>query len=268
MRNFFSIVLVSTSLFAQNVVWNSVEFPPSLITKGDLKDKGFSDKSRTLIIQNISQYKHDVKYVNSARAINNLKTKKNYCFVGLNKNEKREEFIYFSKPFMYSLPNEVVILQENLHKYNEFIDENGLINLDQLLQNQSFQLAYTKDRSYSKEIDKTINKYKKNKNIVYRPASDLTTGFLKMLEAKRADYIIEYPVMVSYNSNKDFFSIPIKGSDDTFPVYVGCSKSEIGKNLINEINKVIENNHAELSSYYAQYLDVKTRERYLNDIQK
>mgnify|MGYP005658344653 FL=1 len=89
-----------------------------------------------------------------------------------------------------------------------------------------------------------------------------------MLEANRADYIIEYPVMVSYNSNKEFLSIPIKGSNTTFPVYIGCSKSTIGKNIIQEIDKVIETNQEELSSYYAQFLDENTKKRYLNDVQK
>ncbi len=268
MRNLFTIVLMSTSLFSQNIVWNSVEFPPSLITKGELQDKGFSDQARTLISKKATNFSHEIQYVNSARAINNLKTKNNYCFSGLNKNEKREKFVYFSKPFMYSLPNEIVIKKDNLNKFKKFIDGNGTIDLEKLLGNKTLQLAYTKERSYSKYIDKIINKNKGNGNLVYRPASDLTKGFLKMLEANRADYIIEYPVMVSYNSNKEFLSIPIKGSNSTFPVYVGCSKTTTGKNIITEINKVIEQNQQELSSFYAQYLDENTRKRYLDDVQK
>lgn len=268
MRSYFTIVLLCSSLFSQTIVWDSVEFPPSLITKGELQDKGYSDKARTLVMKNSTSFEHKIQYVNSARAINNLKTKQNHCFAGLNKNEKREEFVHFSNPFMYSLPNELVILKEKLDKYKKYIDENGLINLDELLKNKDFVLAYTKDRSYSKNIDKTINKYQNNENLVYRPASDLTIGFLKMLEAKRADYIIEYPVMVSFNSNKDFISIPIKGSSEPFPVYIGCSKTNVGANIVAEINKVINNNQEELSSYYADYLDDSTRKRYLNDIKK
>lgn len=268
MRNILSILLVSTSLFSQNIVWNSVDFPPSLIIKGELKDKGFSDQARTLISQKVTKFTHDIEYVNSARAINNLKTKVNYCFSGLNKNEKREKFVYFSEPFIYSLPNEIVIKKENIRKFYQFIDKDGNIDFERLLEDTTLQLAYTKERSYSKYIDKVITKNVDNSNLVYRPASDLTKGFLKMLEANRADYIIEYPVMVSYNSNKEFLSIPIKGSNTTFPVYVGCSKTTVGKNIINEINKVIENNQEELSSYYAQYLDDSTQKRYLNDIQK
>ena len=268
MRSFFTLVLLCTSLFSQKIVWDSVEFPPSLITKGDLKDKGYSDQARTLIMKNATNFEHKVQYVNSARVINNLKTKLNHCFAGLNKNEKREEFVHFSNPFMYSLPNEIVILKERLNSFKQFIDEDGLLNLDDLLKNKDFLLAYTKDRSYSKNIDKIINNYEGNYNLVYRPASDLTSGFLKMLEAKRADYIIEYPVMVSYNSNKDFLSIPIKGSSTPFPVYIGCSKTKIGQDIILEINKLINNNQEKFSSYYANYLEESTRKRYLNDIQK
>jgi len=268
MRSLLSIILVSTSLFSQNIVWNSVDFPPSLIIKGELKDKGYSDQSRILISKKVTNYTHNIQYVNSARAISNLKYKQNHCFAGLNKNEKREKFVHFSKPFMYSLPNEVVINKENIGKFRQFIDDNGNIDLEKLLKDSSLQLLYTKERAYSKYIDIIINKNEGNKNLVYRPASDMTIGFLKMLEANRADYIIEYPVMVSYNSNKEFLSIPIKGSNTTFPVYIGCSKTTIGKNIILEIDKVIENNQKELNSYYAQFLDENTRKRYLNDVQK
>lgn len=268
MKFFFSIVLVTTSLFSQNIVWNTVEFPPSLITKGELKDKGYSDQARILISKKVTNFTHEVKYVNSARAINNLKTKNNYCFSGLNKNDKREKFVYFSKPFMYSLPNEIVIKKENIGKFQQFIGKDGNLDFERLIKNNKLLLAYTKERSYSKYIDNIINKNEGNKNLLYRPASDLTKGFLMMLEANRADYIIEYPVMVSYNSNKEFLSIPLKGSNSSFPVYIGCSKTTQGQNIINEINKVIENNQENLASYYAQYLDDSTRERYLNDIQK
>jgi uncharacterized protein (TIGR02285 family) len=268
MLKIFIILFTSLSLFSQTIVWDSVEFPPSLITKGELKDQGYSDKARLLISKKLTQFTHKVQYVNSARAINNLKTKQNNCFAGLNKNEKREKFVSFSKPFMYSLPNELIIKKENLYKFKPFIDAQGLIDLEALIKNQNFKLAYTKDRSYSKYIDKVIAKYENNKNIIYRPASDLTKGFLKMLEANRADYIIEYPVMVSYNSNSEFLSFPIKNSSSTFPVYIGCSKTSTGKNIIKEINKVLENNKSLLSSYYASYLDENTKKRYLDDVQK
>jgi len=268
MKNLLSIILLTTSVFSQTIVWDSVDFPPSLIVKGELKNQGYSDKARTLMINNLKQFTHKVQYINSARAINNLKTKINHCFSGLNKNKKREEFVYFSKPFIYSLPNELVIKKEDISKYTEYIDFEGFVDLDRLVENKNFQIAYTKERSYSKYIDKILDKHKGNKNLIYRPGSDLTKGFLKMLESNRADYIIEYPIMVSFNSNKDYLSIPIKGSSSTLPVYIGCSKTEIGKNIIQKINNIIDQNQQTLSSYYAQYLNINTQERYLKNVQK
>lgn len=268
MHKIILLLFITFSLYAQNIVWNSVEFPPSLITKGPLKDQGFSDKARILMIKNLNEFHHTTKYTNSARAINNLKTKTNYCFSGLNKNKQRESFIHFSKPFMYALPHEVIIKSKNLPLFKPFINQKGRIDLEKLFQDKSLQLTYTKERSYTNFIDSLILKYKKNKNLAYRPSSDLAKGFLRMLTTNRVDYIIEYPAVVYFNSNDDFLSIPIQNSDQSFPVYIGCSKTDLGKNIIQEIDKIITQNQEELKSNYGSFLNLKTKKRYENSVQK
>ena len=170
----------------------------------------------------MDNFTHKVQYLNTPKVIYNLKNKNNHCFSGLNKNKEREKFIYFSDSFMVSLPNEIIIKKQNIKNFNQYIDENGLIDFESLIQNKKLTLVFTKERAYSKFIDKVISTYKDNTNLIYRPASDLTDGFLKMLTANRADYIIEYPVMVSFNSKNDFTSIPIKNANTPFPVYIGC----------------------------------------------
>ena len=268
MLRFFITLTFSLSLYAQEIIWNSVEFPPSLITKGDLKDQGFSDKARLLIIKNTQEFKHLTKYTNSARAINNLKTKENYCFSGLNKNSQREKFVHFSNPFMSSLPNEIIIKKENLNKFKTFINKVGQINLEKLLEAKYLKLVYTKERSYSDFIDTIIRKNRNNKSLVYRPATDLTKGLLLMLKANRADYIIEYPVMVGFNSDNEFLSLPIENSAESFPVFIGCSKSKQGEKFIQKVNKVIDNNKTLFLSFYGDFLDVDTKKRYMNSVQK
>lgn len=269
MKYFYFLILFSLSLQAnQTIIWNTVEFPPSLITKGELKDQGYSDKARILVEKRLNKYNHKLKNVNSARAISNLKEKQNHCFSGLNKNPSREKFIEFSDFFMLSLPNEIVIKKNNYNMFSPFIESNGFINFKKLLGNEKLNFAYTKNRSYNPFIDKIIKTNKDKKNILYRPASDLTSGFLNMLREDRADYIIEYPTMVAYHSNNEFITIPIKNANTHFPVYIGCSKTKIGKEIIQKINLVIKNNKDLLNSFYASHLDEKTKIRYLNNVQK
>lgn len=269
MKYFYLIIAFTLYSFAEEtIIWNSVEFPPSLITKGEKKDQGYSDKARILMVNNLTEYKHKLKYVNSARAISNIKEKKNHCFSGLNKNSSRERFIQFSDFFMLSLPNEIIIKKDNYNKFLPFIDSNGLINFEKLLTNNQFNFAYTKNRSYNPFVDEIIENNRNNKNILYRPASDLTSGFLNMLREDRADYIIEYPTMVNYHSNNEFITIPIKNANTPFKVFIGCSKTNEGKKIIQRINTVIKNNKDLLNSFYASYLDKETKNRYLNSVQK
>lgn len=269
MKFIFIIAFLVSFFYAKDsIIWNTVEFPPSLITKGEKKDQGYSDKARILVSKNLSSYKHELKYVNSARAISNLKEKENYCFSGLNKNRQREEFIYFSDSFMTSLPNEIVFKKENFDKFKQYIDRDGLVDFERLLTNRELRLVYTKERSYHPFVDKIILKNQNSTNLIYRPASDLTNGFLNMLRESRSDYIIEYPTMVSYYSNSEFITLPIKNANETFPVFIGCSKTKTGKKIIQGINRVIKENRSLLNSFYADYLDENRKNRYLNDIQK
>lgn len=269
MKSIALLMIITLCLFSKEiVVWNTVEFPPSLITKGEKKDQGFSDKTRILISKKLTEYRHELINVNSARAISNLKEKENHCFSGLNKNEKREEFVHFSDSFMLSLPNELVIKKDKYKKFTDYIDKDGLIDLEKLILNKNLTLSYTKERSYNPIIDKLIVKYQNNDNLVYRPASDLTSGFLNMLRENRADYIIEYPTMVAYYSNDEFLTLPIKNANKTFPVYIGCSKTKTGKEIIQRINTIIRENNPLFSKYYADYLDEETKNRYLNSVQE
>lgn len=270
MSKLFLLIFTTSLLYAQTIVWNSVEFPPSLITQGELKDKGYSDNARVVVAKTLKQYNHELIYANSARIINNLKQKENNCFAGLNKNPDRENFILFSEPFMYSLPNELIIKKENLHKFQKFMNKDGVVDLELLLKDKTMKLLYTKERAYSKFIDKLLRKYENQENIIYRPASDLTKGFLKMLDLNRADYIIEYPVMVKYNSKSDneYASLAIKNANKIFPVYIGCSKTKVGEDVIRSMNEVIKENELQFNHYYADFLPKDTKKRYLDEIKK
>lgn len=268
MKKVFLLIISILPAFANEIVWNTVEFPPSLVTKGIFKDKGYSDKARILVSQNLSNYTHKLEYVNSARAIENLRTKDNVCFSGLNKNAKREEFVYFSEPFMKSLPNEIVIKKENLSLFKPYINNEGLIDFEKLIKDENYTFAYTFGRSYSNYIDTIIDKNRENKHIFYRPASDLTKGFLDMLRNNRVKYIIDYPIMVSFNSNNEFLTFPVLNSSDTFDVYIGCSKTKTGKSIISNIDKIIKENKSTFQSFYANYLDEDTKKRFLKDVQK
>ena len=251
--------------------WNSVSFPPSLISQGELKNQGYSDIARNIIMKNMPEYEHVLEVGNSKLALINLRRLEFACFSGLNINSERKEFVYFSKPIIYSLPNEVIIKKSNQHKFKKYITQNNKMDLSHLLKDDLIKFGYVDSRSYNEHIDNEIQRYKSNKNSFARKGADLTRGLIHMLHLNRLDYIIEYPTMIKYNKaqfkiQEEFLYYPIEHASDLIQVYVGCSKSEMGQKYIKQINQIIEANQEEFLNAYKQWLPLDSQKRYERSI--
>ena len=249
------------------VHWNTVSFPPSLITKGELKNQGYSDIVRNIIIKNMSSYQHNVEIGNTKLAVTNLRRLEFSCFSGLNRNEEREKFTYFSKPTILSLPNELIIKKSNQHKFRKYLTSDNKIDLFQILKDDILRFGYVDSRAYHNYIDDLIQKFKSNKNSFARKGADLTKGLVYMLSRDRLDYIIEYPTMIKYNKEElnikeEFLQYPIKNASELIKVYVGCNKSMYGKNLIDNIDEIIINQKEEFVKAYKKWLPKNSLKRY------
>ena len=201
MKIFITFLLFFTSVFSKNlplVHWNTVSFPPAFIIEGAYADKGYFDTMRNTIINNSTNLRHIVEVGNVKLAMVNLERLDNACTSGLLKNGKREEFMFFSKPALYTLPNEFTIRKSDEEKFKPYLTSKQEIDLEKLLQDDKFRFGYVDKRAYHKNIDNLIEKYKSNKTSMARTAQDLTKGLLLMLSLDRLDYIIEYPTMVQH----------------------------------------------------------------------
>jgi len=247
--------------------WNTVSFSPSLIPQGELKNQGYSDVARNIIIQNMKNYKHNVEVGTVTLAITNLKRLEFSCFSGLNMNEERKEFVYFSEPFILSLPNELTIKKSNQSKFEKYLNPKGEIDLLQILQEDKLRFGYVDSRAYNSYVDELIKKYKSNKNSFARKGADLTKGLIYMLMLDRIDYTIEYPAMVKYNKEKfsikeDFIQYPIVNASNLIKVYIGCNKSMNGKIVIDKIDEIIINHKNEFLNAYKKWIPKDSLKRY------
>ena len=272
---FFTILLIlSTFIFSKNlplVHWNTVSFPPAFIIKGTYENKGYFDAMRNTIINNSTDLKHIVEVGNVKLAMVNLQRLDNACTSGLLKNEKREKFIYFSKPALYTLPNEFTIRKSDEEKFKPYLTSKQEIDLEKLLKDDKFRFGYVDKRAYHKHIDKLLEEYKLNKTSMARTAQDLTRGLLMMLSLNRVDYIIEYPTMVEYikkseNIKEDFMQYPIKDANNLIASYISCSKTPNGKKLIHKINSIIDTNGHEIIDGYKKWLSSETLQRYESNL--
>lgn len=242
----------------ETIRWMTLDFPPSFVASGPDKGSGYSDVAMQLVIRGLSEFKHETVFVDPPTAIRNLREQANFCGAGLNRNEEREAFMVFSSPFIKRMPNELVILRKNLARFKPYLDKDGKVDFAHLINTESLRMGYHQKRAYGPLIDNKMAE-KPRPQLVQRSGSDLTAGFLWMLEAGQIDYIIESPDSLRYFQGTEavsnpFLSVPIKGADGLLPVYFACSKNEFGKQVIARIDEIVKRDRRLFEAGYVRWL--------------
>lgn len=267
------VFIFITNIQAQNltsnnkIIWDSVHFPPSLISEGDYKHQGYSDMARELFIVNLKNYDHEIITGSLEKAMQDLEHGGNFCFVGLSKNDAREKVIHYSKPYLYSLPNELIIRTKDLKRFKSYIGMKKEANLHRLLQNSGFMFGYIEHRSYSKYIDRLIELNYEKKHLIHKEDTERAVGLPKMLSQSSIDYMIEYPSTFNFVKEEEeidgeFSMFPIYESSKKIRVYVGCNKNEFGQKIIEKVNKLIDDNSSMFESFYRTWLDYDSKKLY------
>ncbi len=256
-------IFISSALMAQTVTidWYRINFPPSLVyTPNDkeLDNSGYSDKARTIAIDNMKNYKH--KYLPiSVKKVMKLAKKhktKTICFAGLNKNPQREKFLLFSKPHLLSLPNQIIARKDNT-EIKKFLNKDGQLSLDKLL-SSDYKVSVASGRSYSPAIDKIL---KNSKNVIEPTSKDISNSYIKQVVSKRVDFTIDYPIVIK--DSKDLVSYPIFEQSDKIKVYFGCStKSGNAEDIVKSINNIIDTNEQKMTKFYTDYLSKEQQKSY------
>ncbi len=252
----------------KTIIWDTVNYPPSLITEGPYKNQGFSDMSRELFMFRLKAYEHEIEAGSIQKAMQDIASKQNFCFVGLTRDKFKDEFIQFSIPFIEILPNELVIRTKDLKRFKSYVGTNNSVNLHRLLQNSGFDFGYVKNRQYTPFIDRLISLNDEKKHLFSKEIKEDNDGIIQMLAREKFDYTIEYPTVLSYvKQNKaieeEFSKFLIQSADKLSKLYVGCSQNEFGREVIKEVNTVIRNNQDMFESFYRTWLDYDSKKQYL-----
>lgn len=237
------LVFNGAALWAKDTItWMEVDFPPFLIQDGEFKGLGYGDVGSAILRENLSQYQHEIVIANLSRQYKEYKEGNHVCTVGLFKNAEREEFMYFSIPVFFSLPNHLIVLKEK----QEELGGMSSVKLEDVLKNNLLVIGQSKNRSYSGEIDGVLSAYGNDKNTFkYESRGDFTSNFFRMLEKGRVDAIIAAPEEILYQAEKlglrdKLASIAIEeNSIQAWLSYVTCVKNDWGKQVIEDVNRVL-----------------------------
>lgn len=252
------------------IIWHNNDWPPYYFNTPDMKGKGEAGAAVYKTIELLSEYEHEVKFTPSKRAYALMKKQPNHCKSGLFKNEERETFMYFSKHNQYYFPYGLTIHKKNLDLVKPFVDGDNYIDLDKALSSGSLTLAINISHSYGKSIDTILEKYKGSKNIINTSAgAKMRETLLKRLfssDSYQGTLAIpeefQYHAKLHKLNGDELLYFPVKGTtlfDSGWWGYIGCSKSELGKEVIAKINKNIGAIRAESVARYRDFLDENAR---------
>ncbi len=235
--------LTGSTQAMDSVTWMEANAPPFFILEGDQKGQGYEDVVTDILKENLPEYTHKEIAANLSRHIYSFKAEEKVCNVGLFKTPEREEFLYFSTPSFFTLPTVLVIKKKD---YTTFGGSKEIL-LDNLLKEGKVTLGRAAGRSYGKHVDEVLDRYKGKDTLFVFEGDSLSRNFFKMLQKGRLDGLIALPEEALYlaellNFRDEIMTLTIKENQLSYQSwisYVGCSKTEWGKEIIEKINQVL-----------------------------
>lgn len=254
----------------QKIIWHVNDWPPYYFNTPEMKGKGEAGAAVYKAISLLPEYEHEVKITPSKRAYALLEKQPNHCRAGMFKNPKREKFIEFAKHNQYYFPYGVTIHKKSLDLIKPFVDGDNYIDLDKALASGKVTLAINQGQSYGKSVDVVLEKYKGSKNIIQTSSgTKMRETLLKRLFSSNSyqgtlaiPEEFNYHAKVQKLNGNELLYFPVKGTtlfDSGWWGYIGCSKSELGKEVIAKINKNIGAIRAESVARYRDFLDENAR---------
>lgn len=217
--------------------------------KWDHYKKGVSvstpQDTAAIVIEGLKVLGYSITFVKaSGKRINHfLKNTANVCVSNRIKTSAREKYTLFS------LPHDIFLSQKLYRKksivplpQSVFNEKGEIISLATLFDHFPHQLlTLSAGNSYGEVIDMQA-KQLKEENLFLRAGSLPLQSVSMMLFKKRTDYAIFYPDDMDKllkQSNEQVESYKLQGTPSYIKGYVGCAKTDIGKQAIKEINNIL-----------------------------
>lgn len=255
------IMLSSPAAAKEKLYWLEAVAPPFFIHEGPLAGQGYEDLITDILVEKLPQYQHEHLQATISRHYQQWKQGENACSLAMYKTPERDEFVYFSKASVFTLPPVLIITK------NRFQDFGGkkVVSLAELLQQGKMVIGRSKNRSYGAEFDKMLDTYGNDKNIYAYEGPELSLNLFKMLLAGRLDALPALPEEAMYLAETMGFLdkiMTISVSENlqdhqSMLTYVACSKTDWGKKTIEAIDTILvqERPTERYQAAYERWLD-------------
>lgn len=259
-----------TGVAKDTLIWLLRDLPPLTIATGPQQGQGAIDRLMPLLIARMPEYEHKLLRVNRARGMQMLQESPFTCDPTLLWTEERAKTILFSIPTYAVISNGMIIRREDASRFSPFI-ENGQVDLAALLASQTIKLGVVAERSYGEVIDQIVHQASAEELSLHY-GNDAVGSLLQMERLGRLQALISYWPEALFQAQRqdipssDLMFYPVKGAAKYQFAHVGCSNTPQGRQAMEIINREMRVlRQRELIDFYADWLDPKAREEYLQD---
>lgn len=233
----------------QEISWVMLNFPP--LMKLPVNRDGEIDIDRASgpmselqreLVKALPQYKHKYRIVTYPRAQKLFESHGGYCTILFLDTKDRREYLYFGETIATATPPGLITNKKN-EPLLKLSSKNSLVDLEQLLKTQDFQLGIVSGRSFSPRIDAALVVTKKP---VYRMVVNEAMGSLfKMLNAQRVDGVLAYYMELAEEQERnphasDLRFYQLKQDHISISLPVSCEKSPWGKKTLGQIGIAVK----------------------------
>lgn len=254
--SFFLLLLLTPSISGDplraetnapiDVMWARTDFAPYFILKGEHRGTGISDQIINHLATKLSNVEHHPVDMSLKRMLKNAQSGVAICHVAFLRTPERETYIDYSLPIMKSYPNGIITTLQGLEKLGLTPQAIKPINLEMLI-DKNLSISVHDGRSYSPYIDSIIKQELSKKHSIFRVKTGLKEHerLVLMMANNRLDGLIARPEEVQFINidqklDQTLYFVKIIDNSSTNFSHVGCSKGDWNKELLQQINTLIE----------------------------
>ncbi|MEN3067386.1 TIGR02285 family protein [Uliginosibacterium sediminicola] len=233
----------------RQLTWCEFDLPPMYVPDLPRIGKGSVDRQVAFLISKLPEYDHRVQLSNLARVAEQMRKHEQVVCAGLQKNEERETYMYFSEAFMATAAPKLLLQRRTLERMKSFLNSAGEVRLQDVIERSTLVLGLTAGRSYGRRVDELLSRYSSGhpRIMLRQSGADLSQGVARMMALQRVDYTIafssEIPLMRDAasqpGSENELLTLPLEGMPRYVPVYITAPRDEWGLRFITRINALL-----------------------------
>lgn len=224
-----------------SIIWGVNSAPPFHIIDGYYAKQGVCDVMVDAFMRALPDVEQSIEYYPQGRIAAQIRQGGNLCFPCMIRNISPADTVVYSD-LVLEYPAHGIITRPELAK--EFTERFGNpVDLVELLKQRNYRFAQPMGRRYG-NLQPYIDRFLlDSEHFSEVSGKDANANMLAMVNAKRVDFVIDYPMLLNYHNQVlpiDLVFVPIaQNQASKVEGAVGCPATPWGRRAIELINQAI-----------------------------